>query len=175
MNHAPSLVPIPPSTILAGLTLLLTNTAIDPAVPAETLTWSLLAAPPGAAIASINITNGVLSWRPAMAQSPSTNLFSVVVTDNGTPQLSATQSAAVIVLQPPSPQMGGPAWSHGSFGLTVNGDAGPDYILAATTNLGPAARWIPLVTNLSATPPWTWTDSLAGSLPQKFYRVQLGP
>ena len=40
---------------------------------------------------TLNATNGILAWRPTVAQSPTTNLVSVMVADNGTPSLSATQ------------------------------------------------------------------------------------
>jgi hypothetical protein len=175
MNHAPTLAPIPASSILAGRTLIITNTATDPAVPAETLTWSLLSAPSGAAIHAISPTNGVLNWRPTMAQSPSSNCFSVVVTDNGVPQLSATQSLTVNIWRPAAPQLLGAAWVSNSFNLQVTGDAGPDYILETATNLGESNDWIPAGTNLSATPPLHWTDGSASIYPQRFYRVLLGP
>jgi hypothetical protein len=175
MNHPPTLASITASTVLAGRTLLITNIATDPTLPAETLTWSLLSAPAGAAIAAINPTNGVLSWRPALAQSPSTNVFAVVVTDNGTPQFSATQSVWVTVLQPAPPQLLSPGWTGHAFTLQVSGEAGPDYILEAATNLSNPTVWTPLTTNLSATPPWQWADPAASNHPQRFYRVRLGP
>src|SRR5207249_1051458 len=49
--------------------------------------------------ASINTTNGIFSWTPTEAQGPGTNDFTVIVTDNGVPPLSATQSVEVIVLE----------------------------------------------------------------------------
>ena len=175
MNHPPTLAVIPACSVEAGQTLLFTNAATDAAVPAETLTWSLLAAPAGATVSALNFTNGVLSWRPAMAQAPSTNSFYEVVKDNGTPQLCATQSVSVVVTLPPAPKLASPTWANHAFILQVSGDAGPDYILAVATNLAPPVVWTTLATNLSAAPPLTWTDAAAGSHPQRFYRVLLGP
>src|SRR5262249_13940562 len=54
-------------------TLMLTNTATDPDLPANTLTFSL---EPGAPTgASIDSATGVFSWTPTEAQGPSTNLI----------------------------------------------------------------------------------------------------
>jgi hypothetical protein len=47
--------------------------------------------------ASILANNGVFNWTPAAGQAPSTNVFNIVVNDNGTPALSATQSVTIIV------------------------------------------------------------------------------
>jgi hypothetical protein len=74
-------------------TLRVTNTASDSDVPALTLTYSLLDSPNGAAIDAA----GVITWTPSEAQGPSTNIIVTVVTDNGSPALSATNSFEVIV------------------------------------------------------------------------------
>ncbi len=73
-NTAPALAAISDASLVAGQTLLVTNSATDADVPAQTLTWSLLNPPSGAII---NATNGLLTWRPAIAQSPSTNPITV--------------------------------------------------------------------------------------------------
>ena len=175
LNRAPTLNTIPGSTILAGRTLLITNTANDPDLPAQTLAWSLSSAPAGATISSINPTNGVLSWRPMMAQSPSTNTFNVVVMDNGTPPLGATQGVTVKVVQPRSPQLFKPTWVGSSFTMQVTGDAGPDYAIETATNLSNPVRWQPVITNYAATPPFQWTNTSVGNQSQGFYRVRLAP
>jgi hypothetical protein len=82
-------------------TLVVTNTAGDNDIPARKLTYKLLDAPLGAEID----TNGVISWIPTEAQGPSTNLLTTVVTDDGNPQLSATNTFTVVVNEvntPPS-------------------------------------------------------------------------
>ena len=43
--------------------------------------------------------NGVITWTPTEAQGPGTNVFETVVTDNGVPALSATNSFTVTVLE----------------------------------------------------------------------------
>src|SRR5207302_6902338 len=81
-----------------GMTLTVSNSASDP--DGDKLTFSLGSG--AAANATINPTNGLFSWAPSQAQL-GTNTFSVIVTDNGTPPLSATQSFTVLVVQSNSP------------------------------------------------------------------------
>jgi hypothetical protein len=95
VNAAPTLAPVPAQTVNEGSLLTVTNVATDTDLPAQQLTFSLGAgAPAGAAI---NPTNGVFTWRPSEIQGGTTNPISVIVTDNGEPPLSATQTFAVIV------------------------------------------------------------------------------
>src|SRR5438552_4670248 len=96
-NHAPVLT-VPADQMINELsTLAVTNTATDPDLPANTLTFSL---EPGApAGASINLTNGVFTWTPTEAQGPSTNVILVRVTDDGSPPSSDTGSFTVVVTE----------------------------------------------------------------------------
>src|SRR5437762_10166867 len=69
-NSAPVLT-MPANQIIAELsTLVVTNTATDADLPANTLTFSLVSGPAGV---SVNPTTGVLTWSPTEAQGPSTN------------------------------------------------------------------------------------------------------
>jgi hypothetical protein len=74
-------------------TLVVTNTGMDSNIPANALAYALQAAPTGAAINA----NGIITWTPTQAQSPGTNTITTVVTDNGSPPMSATNSFTVIV------------------------------------------------------------------------------
>ncbi len=170
-NVAPTLAAISNRTVTAGQTLTVTNTATDSNSPPQTLTFSLPVAPTGAVI---NATNGLLTWRPTISQSPTTNQVSVAVTDSGVPPLGATQSFMVTVLRPATPTLVTPVMTSNLFSLQVNGSSGPDYVLLGATNLTPPVNWQPLKTNLSATPPFTFTDP-ATNRAGKLYRVQLGP
>lgn len=99
-NQPPTLAPIPNRTVNAGITLMVTNVAGDP--DGDQLSFSLGA---GAATnATINSTNGLFTWTPMQSQT-GTNHFSVIVTDNGSPPLSATQTFAVIVIATNTPPM----------------------------------------------------------------------
>ena len=171
-SQGPVLAALSNRTLVAGQTLLLTNLATDPDIPTQTLTWSLPAAPTGA---TIDPASGVLTWRPALAQAPSTNTFTVRVTDNGTPVQSASQTFQVTVKKPAAPALSSLLLSNGLFSLRVQGDPGPDYILESATNLASPALWVPLQTNPSAMPPFLFTDPQSIYPGTKFYRVQIGP
>jgi hypothetical protein len=93
IHNGPQLVSQTNQTVAELTTLIVTNTASDSDVPVRTLTYLLLDSPSGATID----TNGVISWIPTEAQGPSTNIITTVVTDDGTPPLSATNSFTVIV------------------------------------------------------------------------------
>jgi hypothetical protein len=62
------------------------------------LSYALINPPSGAAIDS----NGIITWIPTGAQL-GTHTLTTVVTDNGVPPLSATNSFAVVVSPPPGP------------------------------------------------------------------------
>lgn len=79
-NSPPLLTPVSNGTTMAGLALRVTNNAVDPGLAPQTLVFALLSAPPGA---SINPSNGVVSWRPEIALAGTSNQFTVVVSENG--------------------------------------------------------------------------------------------
>ena len=136
-NLPPTLAPISNYTIVEGSLFTLTNTASDPDVPANILTFSLgTNAPAGM---TLNASNGVLSWTPSPPQAPSSNYVSVRVTDDGFPPLSATQSFTLYVLQsnPPPVQLPSP-WQHHDIGdVGLPGNAG--FTNGTFTNLGAGA------------------------------------
>src|SRR5205823_13273931 len=105
--NSPPVLPIVADRTIADQALLtVTNTATDPDLPANGLTYNLLSRPPGALPSDLANppqgakidTNGVITWTPTLDQGPSTNIFTVIVTDDGVPPLSATNSFAVTVL-----------------------------------------------------------------------------
>ncbi len=112
-NVAPVLAPIPNRTVFEGEVLAFTATATDSNVPAQTLTWTLLAGEPTGAIIASN--TGAFGWVPGEAQGGGVFNLSVRVSDSGSPSLSATQSFSVTVLKTNS----APALAIGG-GRTVN-------------------------------------------------------
>ena len=168
-NRPPVLAPISNQTILAGRTLVVTNSASDADVPAQTLTYSLLSAPAGVCI---NTNSGALTWRPAIAQSPATHAVNVVVSDNGTPVMSATQGFTVTVLRPALPTLDAASITNGRFGFWIAGDAGPDYTIQASTDL---VSWSSVATSMSPAVPLYWADTNSTPFPSRFYRALLGP
>jgi hypothetical protein len=167
-NASPSLAAIGNRTIGVGQTLNITNSANDSDVPAQTLAFSLLAAP---ANAMLNTNSGVLSWRPLVTHANTTNNFSVRVSDNGTPSLSATQSFVVTVTNLVTPQIATASGGGNQLVLQVSGASGPDYQIQSSTNL---INWSAVFTTNSPPMPFTWTNGNS-SLPQNFFRIQAGP
>ncbi len=142
-NTPPTLAAIPDLTIHAGTTLLWTNSATDPDVPAQTLTFSLDAAPPAA---SIGASDGILTWTPADSQGGS-NYFAVRVTDDGVPNLSDTQSFSVNVMPRPFVQIG---VTNGVAELTWSAITGVNYRVLFIPSLS-ESNWFSLPGDILAT------------------------
>jgi pectin methylesterase-like acyl-CoA thioesterase len=159
-------------TINVGVSLSVACTATDSDIPPQTLTYSLLSGPTNSAVDS---GTGNFTWRPNVPQSNSVNSVSVVVTDNGTPNLSATNSFTVTVNALTAPVTGASDYTGGLFSVTVGGQTGPDYALQATTNLVGGTWTTVATTNSPATMPVILTDPNAGSQPMQFYRIVTGP
>jgi hypothetical protein len=49
---------------------------------------------------------------------------------------------------------------------------GPDYLVEASSNL---LNWTTVFATNSPTTPFSWIDSETNQLPQRYYRVRLGP
>jgi len=78
VNVAPVLPVVPLQTVNELTQLLVTNAATEPNVHATTTGYSLVNPPSGMTISA----SGVISWTPAQAQSPSTNVIVTVVTNS---------------------------------------------------------------------------------------------
>jgi len=167
-NTAPVLAAVADRTINVGVNLSITNSATDADVPAQTLTFSL---PAGPANATLDGSSGILVWRPLVTQGGTSNGFSVVVTDNGTPNLSATQSFSVMVNPLTAPSIIAPQMTAGQFNLSVNGQVGPDYAVQGSTNL---VNWDTLLITNPGTMPFSWNTN-TGTQPAQFYRIKVGP
>jgi len=89
VNTPPSLAAIPAQNVNEGNLLTFTASATDSDLPANTLTYSLLNPPSGAAI---NASTGVFTWTPSEAQGPGTYNLTVRVSDG-----TATQDRPVSV------------------------------------------------------------------------------
>jgi hypothetical protein len=172
VNSAPAL-PIQNNVTIAELaTLVVTNTATDSDIPSNILSYLLLNPPSGADISA----QGVISWTPAQTQAPSTNIFETVVTDDGVPPLSATNTFTVVVTATetvPPPLIQSISITNGVATISWSAVTGHTYRLLYNIDLD--TNWIAippdiLATNSSATA----TDS-AVSTAVRFYRVQLLP
>jgi glucuronoarabinoxylan endo-1,4-beta-xylanase len=171
-NSPPALAPISDQTINAGVTLVVTNVATDPDVPPQALTFSLLSAPANATLTTPNATNAVFTWRPLVSQANTTNMITVQVTDNGSPNLSATNSFTITVNALAQSSLSSITASGGQLNLAITGPVGPDYTLWTTTNL--ATGWQVLFMTNSPVTPFTLVDTNFNDA-ARFYRIQLGP
>ena len=159
-NTAPILATIPNQSVYANTFLTFTASATDTNQPPQTLTFSLGAgAPTGASITS----GGVFTWTPTAAQAPSTNTFSVIVTDSGVPQMSATNSFTVVVYRPNTPPVLGSlsdrsvyATSLLTFTASATDTDQPPQTL--TFSLGTGA---PTGASISSGGVFTWTPTAA--------------
>jgi hypothetical protein len=97
--NSPPVLPSQTNRIIVGLTgLIVTNTAGDPDLPTNTLSYTLVGGPTNAVID----TNGVITWSPTTEQVPGTNVFTTVVSDFNPwavdfQELSATNTFLVVV------------------------------------------------------------------------------
>ncbi len=166
-NNAPTLAVITNRFLTLGQTLLLTVSATDADVPPQTLAYSLLNPPAGAQLGS---TSGILTWTPNAA--PATNNFVVVVTDNGTPSLSATQSFTVTVVLPPA--LTNITFNGGNLAFSWPSTPGQQYQVEYKNELT-ETPWSPAGPVLVGTGgPLNFVTS-ATAAPRRFYRVTLLP
>jgi RHS repeat-associated protein/uncharacterized repeat protein (TIGR01451 family) len=93
-NRAPSFTSTPVTGAEVAANYAYTVTASDPDT-ADTLTWTLVSGPAGLTLDA----NHVVRWRPTLAQVGS-HAVELKVTDNGNPNLSATQTFDILVNVP---------------------------------------------------------------------------
>ena len=103
-NRPPVLPSIPNQVVsVPGGTLVVTNTATDPDIPVNPLTYALLTIVTDTNVPVINATNGIITWTPTLADVGSNYLFTTIVTDTNhwavnSKSLSATNNFYVTVL-----------------------------------------------------------------------------
>ncbi len=168
-NSPPSITPIPNTNLNAGITMTLLCSASDPDQPWQTLSFSLTGPTTNA---NINSTSGQLTWRPSVTQAGKTNPISVVVSDDGSPILRATQTFNAIVPPLTLPTLSQPTQTAGHTVLSISGSYGPDYAIQVSSNL---LDWTPIFTTNQPAVPFLWSDPSLSILPQRYYRVTVGP
>jgi uncharacterized membrane protein YqaE (UPF0057 family) len=171
VNSAPALPIQPDRSIPSQTSLIVTNTATDADLPANILNYLLLSSPTNAQIDA----DGIITWTPSAAQAPSTNLFETVVTDNGLPPLSATNSFTVIVSAPPiPPQIISISLTNGLAQLLWTSIAGAHYTVQYQDQIQ-AATWTSSIPEVIASGA-TATASVSGDgVTQRYFRVVLHP
>jgi hypothetical protein len=166
-NARPVLPVIPTQTIRVLTSLTVTNTATDADIHA-TVGYNLLNPPEGLAIGS----NGIITWTPSQAQSPSTNTIATVATgtdinDQVNPHLSVTNYFQVVVTNAGT----GPVpIAIYSTGLDANsnplprGSADPRYtIISAPSPDSPGSAFVTLQTGWPGGSPGGWVSDTSSA------------
>jgi alpha-L-arabinofuranosidase len=91
-NYPPVVSPVTNQFVIPGQQLIVTNVAYDQNAVAFSLGSS---APAGATIS----TNGIFQWTPTCGQGSTTNLITVLATDNGAPPMTGSNSFLVTVAE----------------------------------------------------------------------------
>jgi hypothetical protein len=164
LNAAPG-----PFNASLGVPFGFTDAAADWDLPAQTLTYAVTNSL-GAANVSINPGTGAITWTPTAAQAGLTNVITTVVTDNGVPAQSTTNSFAVVVNSLPAFS----SISVGSGGVTFlwMGATNAQFEIRWTTNLAPANWQIfpgPITSSSSS---FSFVDTNALWM-MKFYQLML--
>ena len=94
VNTPPRLQAAADLSVMEGDALSFQVVATDDDLPAQTLAFSLESGAPAGM--TLDAATGVINWTPTALQIPSTNTFTVGVTDNGQPQLGASQTFRVL-------------------------------------------------------------------------------
>jgi hypothetical protein len=166
-NSPPTLAAIASAVVYAGATVTFTNSATDPDLPANTLTYSL---DPGApAGAGVNLTNGVFTWPTTDAQAGTTYPITVRVSDNGSPPLSDAKTFTVTVL--PRPSLDALSVSGTNVTLTWSALSNTTFRVQYKDDLLDAA-WQTLGSDITATNSTVITvDPGFGTVSRRFYRL----
>lgn len=166
-NAAPTLAAIANLIVHAGAAVTFTNTAADPDLPANTLSFSLdPGAPP---TAGVGTSSGVFSWLTTDADAGLAANITVRVTDNGVPALSDTESFTVTVQPRPAVQSAGIA--GGSFALTWSAIPGAKYRVQFKNQLE-ETNWTDLSSEVTAGGATADFNDPLG-LSQRYYRVRV--
>jgi hypothetical protein len=168
VNSAPVLSPISDQIAFAGFQLTVTNSATDLDFPANILTFSL---EPGApALAAIDPSTGLFTWRPATDQVPGTNTVTIRVTDDGVPSAIDTQSFKIVVAPPPVIESIVP--TNGDVRLDWSAIVGRSYRLQFKSDLI-ETNWNNLSGDVTATDSTATKTDTSVSGTQRYYRVNL--
>jgi len=144
------------------MTLVFTNSALDP--DGDQLTFSLM---PGAPTnATLDGLTGVFSWTPVSSQI-GTNTVGIVVTDNGFPVLSATQTFEVTVVASNHPPSLSPVPTQNVYaGITLvwtNSASDPDPGQTLVFSLDPGAPAGARIDPATGVFSWTPTSADVGT------------
>jgi hypothetical protein len=170
VNQPPALTVPPPQTNFAGVTVSITNSATDPDIPANHLTFSLgPGAPSGAAI---DPNTGVFTWT-LPGPNGSFNPITVAVTDDGSPPMTNSQVLTIVVEPASAPRITKiDLLANSHISLTITGTPNQLFFVQTSPLLTNQASWTSIGTN---TTPLNGTsqfqDPQPAASPVLFYRL----
>ena len=180
-GNTPPVLPLQTTQTVNPLNpLIVTNTATDADLPPQTLTYTLTSTVTGANVPVIDAVTGIITWTPDVSQAGTSNVITTVVTDNGVPPLSATNSFSVIVN--PVPGISSVTFTAGGFLLTWSAPTNDIFEVQVATNLASPTAWLTIATNITYTGPVVPTNGLFSYFDDgsqvpfgglRFYRLQL--
>jgi hypothetical protein len=173
-NHPPVFLnPLPsPQTINPLATLIFTNTAMDTDIPKQTLTYFVSDVLGGTNSPTIT-TNGIITWTPTLAQAGMTNTITTIVTDSGTPPMSATNSFLVFVN--PIPVISSVTLATNAMTLHWSAPTNDQFEVRWTTNLAPVIVWSTFPNIITSTNGLFFFTDTNAPLFVKFYELILLP
>jgi hypothetical protein len=167
--NSPPALSAQPNYVVQELTpLTVTNAGTDPDLPQQTLNYTLLVTNAMTGMMQTNAaidSQGVITWTPNQFQSPSTNVITTVVSDNGYPPLSATNAFTLVVSEVNADPVLPPQTTRMLFGqqaLMVSNLAAEPNIHSMTLGYGLASA--PAGASINSQGIITWTPS-AGQVP----------
>ena len=98
LNDAPVLTPISDQTLIPTRLFTLPLIATDSDLPANTLSYTMTNAPAGTSLDEIS---GLFSWTPDETQGPATYAVTFIVSDDGSPVLTDSQTVLLTVTDAP--------------------------------------------------------------------------
>jgi hypothetical protein len=169
VNAAPELAVIADVSGHAGTPVRIVASATDPDQPANVLTYSLLKAPDGAALARLT---GEFVWVPSDDQ-VGAHAVMLQVVDNGSPSLAATGAFNVVVVS--RPVLEPITFSGGKPVLVWSAISGTRYRVQYRPDLT-SSGWIEVDEDVVASGNWaTLEDSTASVMSNRFYRIRVLP
>src|SRR5439155_4951937 len=168
VNSPPVLAPPSDHLAVIGNQLTVTNSATDPDLPQNTLTFSLDPGAPAGAV--IDPVSGVFTWTPTASQGPETYLVTVRVTDDGIPGLSDARTIRITVVEPPVIES--IVLSGETVALSWSAIPGQTYRVQLKSDQG-ESTWSDLEGDVTADGPSAVKTDLVNGHSQRYYRVVL--
>jgi hypothetical protein len=168
-NIAPVLAVILNQRVEAGGSLTYTASATDADLPANQLSFFLIAGPAGA---SLDAASGSFTWTTSLSQAGTTHTVTIEARDNGSPVLTSRQSFDVIVESPGTVKIESILYENGTITIVWSATPGKTYRVLYSSELGAGATWSSLPGDVQATGDTVSKQDQVTQAP-RFYKVML--